>query len=121
MAAFVDARDLRSVLTALDDVDETTVDTGLTYRGHEPVLIRIRRRGHRYDIGDNGTAVTRSGKPVGWLAQVEDLVALEGFNVNRRGVLFVPAVEGRDIAALASRLAETSRTVYLTLLEAASA
>jgi hypothetical protein len=63
--------------------------------------------------------VSRSGKPVGWLARVEDLVAIEGFNVNRRGVLFVPAVEGRDISALAFRLAETSRKVYLTLLEAA--
>jgi hypothetical protein len=41
----------------------------------------------------------------------------EGFNVNRRGALFVPAVEGRDIAMLALRLAETAGTVYLALLE----
>jgi hypothetical protein len=41
-----------------------------------------------------------------------------GFNVNRRGALFVPAVEGRDIAMmLALRLAETAGTVYLALLE----
>jgi len=48
---------------------------------------------------------------------VRGVVAAEGFNVNRRGVIFVPAVEGRDIAALVRRLALTSRTAYLTLLE----
>jgi hypothetical protein len=38
-------------------------------------------------------------------------------NVNRRGVVFVPAVEGRDIDALARRLGETSRACYFALLE----
>ncbi|MGH3494554.1 MAG: hypothetical protein ACRDRL_32210 [Sciscionella sp.] len=113
--------DLRSALAALDDGDEITVETGLTYRGSEPVLIQVRRRGHRYDIADNGVAVSLAGTPVGWLGRVERLVAIEGFNVNRRGVLFVPAVAGRDICSLAFRLAETSRQVYLTLLEAAAA
>jgi hypothetical protein len=37
--------------------------------------------------------------------------------VNRRGVVFVPAVEGRDLAWLASRVAECSRAVYGALLE----
>ncbi len=48
---------------------------------------------------------------------VARLVAEEGFNVNRRGAVFVPADEGRDIAMLALRLAETAGTVYLALLE----
>jgi hypothetical protein len=61
--------------------------------------------------------VSLSGRPPGWLESVQRLVAAEGFNVNRGGVIFVPAVEGRDIAALVSRLALTSRTAYLTLLE----
>ncbi len=119
MAACVDGGNPCSALIALDDIDESIVDTGLTYRGGEPVLIRVRRRGRRYDIGDDGVAVWLAGKPVGWLARVESLVEFDGFNVNRRGVLFVPVVQGRDIAALAFRLAETSRTVYLTLLEGA--
>jgi hypothetical protein len=45
------------------------------------------------------------------------VVAEEGFNVNRRGVVFVPVIEGRDIDELASRLAETSVAVYAALLE----
>jgi hypothetical protein len=40
------------------------------------------------------------------------VVEREGPNVNRRGVGFVPAVEGRDIAALAARVADTSRAVH---------
>jgi hypothetical protein len=32
-------------------------------------------------------------------------------------VVFVPAVEGRDLASLAARLAETSLAVYQELLE----
>ena len=97
--------------------DEIIVDTGVSYRPDEPVRIRIRRRERRYDLTDDGTAVRLAGKPPGWLEVIARLVAADGFNVNRRGILFVPAVEGRDIAALALRLADTSRATYLTLLE----
>lgn len=45
------------------------------------------------------------------------MVAADGLNVNRRGVVFVPLVEGRDIASLAGDLARTSREVYLSLLD----
>ena len=58
-----------------------------------------------------------AGRPAGWLETVERLVAGEGFNVNRRGVLSGPAVQGRDIRSLAVRLANMSRTVYLALLD----
>jgi len=109
----------RSAPGALFDPGETILKTGLRYRGGEPVLIRVRRRGHRYDITDDGVAVSLAGKPRGWLDRVEHAVSAEGFNVNRRGVLFVPAVEGRDIASLAIRLAQTSRSAYLDLLETA--
>ncbi|MDQ6849533.1 MAG: hypothetical protein M3070_06075 [Actinomycetota bacterium] len=111
---------LRTALAALDEDDETTVDTGVSYRAGEPVLVRVRRRGHRYDISDDGTAVALTGKPDDWLHETERLVVVEGFNINRRGVIFVPAVKGRDIAALTLRLAAASRTVYLTLLDAAA-
>lgn len=96
---------------------EVELDSGLVYRTRRPVLIRLARRGRRYDLSDDGTAVSLSGNPPGWLESVQRLVAAEGFNVNRGGVISVPAVEGRDIATLVSRLALTSRTAYLTLLE----
>jgi hypothetical protein len=61
------SEDLRSAPVALVDTDETIFTTGLTYRASGPVLIRVRRRGHRYDITDDGVAVSLAGKPRGWL------------------------------------------------------
>ena len=108
---------LDAQLAALAGDGELQIASGLVYATSRPVLIRIRRRGRRYDLSDDGTAVSLAGKPPGWLDSVQRAVAVEAFNVNRRGVIFVPVVEGRDIAALVSRLALTSRTAYLTLLE----
>jgi hypothetical protein len=54
-----------------------------------------------------------------WLELTEHVVAEEGFNVNRRGVLFVRAFEWGDIALLATRLAGCAHAVHVALLEAA--
>ena len=101
------------------DGDTTTVDTGLSYRTGDPVLIQVRHRGRHYDLSDDGAAVERSGKRPGWLDAAQHVVAVDGFNVNRRGVVFVPVVEGRDIDELCLRLGESSRRVYLAVLELA--
>ena len=101
---------LRSMPQAASNHDEVTVESGLAYGTDAPVRVRIRRRGRRYDLTDDGAAATRAGMPAGWLKQADRLVADEGFNVNRRGVVFVPAVEGRDIAMLALRLAVAGST-----------
>jgi hypothetical protein len=99
------------------DTGAIRLDSGLAYRDGEPVVIVVRKRGHRYDLSDEGAAVQKAGVR-GWLPIAEAVVAEEGFNVNRPGVVFVRAVEGRDIATLAARLAETSLVVYRELLEA---
>jgi hypothetical protein len=119
MEAQVDAmRDALAVACARwGDTGAIRLDSGLVYRDGEPVVIVVRKRGHRYDLSDEGAAVQKAGVR-GWLPVAEAVVAEEGFNVNRRGVVFVPAVEGRDIAALAARLAETSLAVYQELLDA---
>jgi hypothetical protein len=98
------------------DTGAIRLTSGLAYRPDEPVLIEVRKRGHRYDLSDEGAAVRNAGVR-GWLPLAEAVVDREGFNVNRRGVVFVPAVEGRDLASLAARLAETSLAVYDALLE----
>jgi hypothetical protein len=99
--------------------EEWEVDTGLRYGPGEPVRIRIRRRGRRYDLDDCGEAVRLAGKPAGWREAAER--AVEPMNLSRSGVVFVPAVEGgfpdRDIEALARRLGESSRAVYDALVE----
>ena len=104
----------------MSDVEpsERVVEPGPAYSDAEPVRIRIRKRGHRYDIDDHGAAWAKAGASGRTaLEAAEHVVAQEGFNVNRSGVVFVPAVEGRDIDALATRLAHCSLAVYSELLE----
>ncbi len=60
----------------VDGAGEVAVDTALFYRPDDAIRIRVRRRGHRYDLTDDGAA-----------------------------------------AMLALRLAKTTSTVYLALLE----
>ncbi len=91
--------------------------SGWSYVPGEPATIEIRKRGHRYDLHDDGRATRLADKPEGWLGVAERVVAREGFNVNRSGVVFVPAVEGRDLGLLAARLAETSYAVFAELVE----
>jgi hypothetical protein len=97
--------------------DERVVETG-------GLPIVVRKRGHRYYLDDRGEAVARArslGAPDDWLRLAEEVVAPEGFNVNRRGVVFVSAVEGRDLASLAVRLGDCAESVHAALLDAAAA
>jgi hypothetical protein len=83
----------------------------------------VRKRGHRYDLDDAGEAVASArslGATGDWLRVAEDVVVEEGFNVNRRGAIFVPAVEGRDLASLAVRLGACAEAVQAALLETAA-
>jgi hypothetical protein len=99
------------------ETGEVTLETGATYGDGEQVRIRVRKRDRRYDIDDLGRAVKKAGRPPRWLARAQRVVAQEGFNVNRAGVVFVPAFEGRDLASLALRLADCCLAVYGELLE----
>jgi len=96
---------------------EVVLETGLSYTPEHAVSVRIRKRDQRYDLDDDGTAVRLAGEPPGWWGIAEGLMTAHGLNVNRRGVVFVPAVVGRDVRALALSVADTSRTLYLALIE----
>ena len=113
---------LPAIGVALDEVPErgeTVVDTGLEYATGEPVRVSVRRRGPRWDFSDGGRAVQLAGKPPGWLPAAERVVAEEGMNVNRAGVVFVPAVERScgDLALLALWLGESSHALFAELIE----
>jgi hypothetical protein len=100
------------------ELSERVVEPGPAYADGDPVRIRIRKRGHRYDLDDDGAGWAKAGASGrAALEAAEQVVVQEGFNVNRSGVVFVPAVEGRDIDALAERLADCSLAVYAELLE----
>jgi hypothetical protein len=92
-------------------------ETGLSYVPGRPVRVSVRRRGIRYDIDDMGGAIAIAGRPPGWREVAERTVAELGWNVNRDGVVFVQAVEGRDIDGLVRRTGEASAAVLDALLE----
>ncbi|MGH3060710.1 MAG: hypothetical protein ACRDNA_04770, partial [Gaiellaceae bacterium] len=54
---------------------ETSLAVGMDYVPGEPVEVFARKRGRRWDFGDGGRAVRLAGKPPGWLAAAERLVA----------------------------------------------
>ena len=95
---------------------ETDIDSGLAYGDGEPVVVRARKRLHRYDLDDRGRAVEKAGKPPRWLAIAQE--AGEPMNVGRNGSVFVPAFEWSDLAGLVVRLADASRAVHEALLDA---
>ena len=81
-------------------MDERLFVSGLAYSDGEPVVVRVRQRGRRIDIDDDGAAVTRAravGTTTRWLDVAQRVAADDDLNVNRRGVISVPAVKGRDI------------------------
>jgi hypothetical protein len=94
---------------------EVVRETGLSYAPGRPIRVSVRRRGVRYDIDDMGGAVAFAGKPPGWLEAAERVVAAHGWNVNRKGGVFVQAVEGRDIDSLVHRTGEASAAVLEAL------
>jgi hypothetical protein len=99
------------------EIDVQVVDSGACYGDGDAAEVSIRKRGRRYDLNDRGAATTKAGKPRGWFEVAQRLVAQEGFNVNRAGVISVHVVEGRDLASVALRLADISLAVYAKLLE----
>ena len=113
-------------MAAIDELDalragdsgEALVDTGLDYGDGESVLVSVRKRGRRYDIDDRGRAAAKAGKPRGWLDLASEVVARDHLNINRAGVIFVPAVEGGlDVGALALRVGDRSLALYEELLD----
>jgi len=100
-------------------MSDELLETGLVYTDGAPVVIRVRRRGRRIDIDDDGAAVSRAraaGTTRRWLEVAERVVTEYDLNVNRRGVVFVPVVVGRDVDALAARVARTSCALERELL-----
>jgi hypothetical protein len=96
---------------------EAEFDAGEEYAPGRPVRVHVEKRLHRYVLDDRAAAFEHADRPPGWLAVAERVAAEHNINVNRQGVVMVPAVEGRDLGRLAVLVAETSVAVYDALLE----
>jgi hypothetical protein len=101
----------------LGERGQTSVDSGLSYLPGEPVTVLVRKRGIRYDLSDEGRAIALAGRPPGWRAAAQRIVVAEGVNLARDGRVFVGVVQGRDLDALAARIARTSVDVYDAVLD----
>jgi hypothetical protein len=102
------------------DCDARVVWSELQYADGEPVAVQIRKRGRRYDIDDEGAAVAKARwyGAEEWQAVAEEVVEAHDLNLNRRGVVFVPAVAGgADLAWLAFKVARCSYALHAELLD----
>lgn len=110
----------QSLMDRAGDLGErgaTTADSGLSYLPGEAVTVLVRKRGIRYDLGDEGRAIALAGRPPGWRAAAARVVGDAALNLARDGRVYVLAVEGRDLDALAAQVAETSANVYDAVLD----
>jgi hypothetical protein len=105
-------------MSSADLVSDTSLETGLAYAEGEPVLVRLRTRGRRFDLRDDSRAVDLAGRPDGWRERATAVVDEFDLNLSRSGVVFVLGVEGGvNREWLARRVAEASLAVYDALLE----
>src|SRR5262249_8533152 len=101
-----------------EEPHEAILDTGARYLPGEPVRVRISRRGIRYGIDDLGAAYRLAGATPGWRELAEAIVRPTGLNGSRGGAVAVGVVHGRDIPALALRIADASLQLHRALLDA---
>jgi hypothetical protein len=102
------------------DRGEALLDSGLTYGGNEPVLVRATKREGRYLVSDEGRASEAAGRPAGWRDAARRLEQEYLVNVSRKGVVFLPAAHRRELewlTTIVERIAEASAAFYGELLE----
>jgi hypothetical protein len=110
---------MRPELEELQTMDrgEVEVRTGFDYGPDGPVVLRVRKRDGRYEMDDAGAAVRLTGHPDGWQDVAAGLVTAHGLSINPDGVVFVLAIEHRDVDALTLSVADTSLALYSALRE----
>ena len=99
---------------------EALLDSGLTYGGGSPVLVRAVKRDGDYTFSDDGRAIEAAGRPSDWREAALRVQADYVVNVGSGGVVSLPAAGRRDLdwlATLADRVAEASAAFYGELLE----
>jgi len=114
---------MQEELTRLEahEADEVRIESALSYTSDKPVVIRVRRGDHGYQVDDDAGAVGLAGEPEGWLEIADGIVKSHGVDIDERGMVFVPDVVGRDLPQLVLGVADTSLSLYTTLVQAGDA
>lgn len=114
--------------TVLDDLaglerGELILDSGLTYDGHTPVRVHVRKRETRLELSDGGGAMAAAGADPHEL-ELPDHIPFgdRSVNVSRKGVVFLPAwttSSGEWLETIRELVVEGSLALYEALLEEA--
>jgi hypothetical protein len=99
---------------------EAQLESGLTYDGITPVMVRVTKRDGRYKVTDGGDAVSTAGVARSRRAYPEQIVlGKHSVNVTRKGIVWLPAVNPSDIwlATVCGLVARGSVVLYERLLE----
>jgi hypothetical protein len=108
-------------LLATVERGELVLETGLTYDGISPVLIRVVKREGRLEFSDDGGAVAAAAVDPKRFT-FEDQIPIDdcAANVSRQGVVWLPGFSGSSehwLAKLPELVATGSLALYETLLE----
>jgi hypothetical protein len=98
---------------------ERVVATELQYAHGDAVSVRVRKRGRRYEVDDEGAGVAKA-RWFGvdeWEAVTAEVVDAHDLTMNRRGAIIATAAEETDLAWLAFRVARCSYAVHSELLD----
>jgi hypothetical protein len=111
-----DLEDLRQV-----ERGEVVLDTGRTYDGTRPIIVRITKREGRWNVTDAGGAVAAAGS-VGQRVKLPGSIDLGdcAVNVSRHGEVWLPGFarsSGEWLNKLPRLVAEGSLALFSLLLE----
>ena len=116
---------MTSVLDELAALErgELILDTGLTYDGHTPVRVHVRKRETRLELSDGGGAMTAAGADPREL-ELPDNIPFRDYSVNlsRKGIVFLPAwTTSSDewLGTIRELVVEGSLALYGALLDEA--
>lgn len=107
----------QSTLDGLGDSEQADFDVGVRNSQGRPILIRIRRRGDRYRLDDQGASLHAARTPEIWFRLARSVAAETLTNTNRAGRLFFAGITRDQVWARACQLADASRTLEERLLE----
>jgi hypothetical protein len=101
---------------------ELIVDSGLSYDGHTPVRLHVKKRATRLDLSDGGGALAAAGVEHRDL-ELPDHIPFGDYSVNvsRMGVVFVGARSTSSkewLAKIQELVVDGSLALYEALLEA---
>ncbi|HLY50378.1 MAG TPA: hypothetical protein VKR21_14390 [Solirubrobacteraceae bacterium] len=102
------------------DRSDSVVDAELNFRPGDAVRLRVVHRDRRVSVTDDGAAINRAGRPLGWQDAARRIADEFVVNISRHGVVSLPVVRvGPPEEAVIRRIGQASLALYEELLDLA--